>query len=280
VTGARGTSRPDALYLFVHLMKTAGSSLNHTVFGTFGTDAVWPHFDTGPSDAASITRYSSLDAVRSLDPGEHPGIRLVHGHLPYVARELLEVPAVVLTVLRDPVERALSHIRQHQAQDPTRSLEEVHADEGLRSRFFVDHQTKMLGMSTAEATDDLSDTALGPLGRPTTVGPEHLARAQRALDEIELLGVTEQLDQLLHQLEIEHGWSVRGVPVTNVGRATDVPASLRRAVAGDNQLDAALYERAVEILRVRRRQRTRRWWALGLTRRSSAGPRTPTSRRR
>jgi hypothetical protein len=84
----------------------------------------------------------------------------------------------------------------------------------------------------------------------------------------------------LHQLEIEHGWSVRGVPVTNVGRATDVPASLRRAVAGDNQLDAALYERAVEILRVRRRQRTRRWWALGLTRRSSAGPRTPTSRRR
>ena len=38
--------------------------------------------------------------------------RVYTGHFPYIATELLDVDTVTMTILRDPVDRVVSHLRQ------------------------------------------------------------------------------------------------------------------------------------------------------------------------
>jgi hypothetical protein len=48
---------------------------------------------------------------------EHPEIRVIAGHYPPCLDEVPGIPLTTIMLLRDPVERALAMVRQHQQRD-------------------------------------------------------------------------------------------------------------------------------------------------------------------
>lgn len=102
------------LRLYVHLPKTAGTSLRNSVRELFGESAVVR--DYGPEQAATSAGlrqryYQSLDPLDLLDVARRQHAVLVCGHV-FVNRYggLVGLPNTC-TIVRDPVTRVLSHYR-------------------------------------------------------------------------------------------------------------------------------------------------------------------------
>ena len=89
--------------IFLHIPKTAGSTLNfildahYTPENSFATSQTWLHPE------------GSLDGFEMLTETERARIELLNGHMGLGLHRHLPQPARYLTVLRDPVERVLSH---------------------------------------------------------------------------------------------------------------------------------------------------------------------------
>jgi hypothetical protein len=103
---------------FMHIPKTAGSSfrrfLEHAMrergarVAERSRDGVWS--DTSESYPSYEEFVSpALEPYRSCD--------LVSGHYPYHVTRLLPADTIVVTVLRDPIERCLSHVKHQMAYE-------------------------------------------------------------------------------------------------------------------------------------------------------------------
>ena len=101
-------------YFFMHIPRTAGTTLYRRLIRTFG-DTVYPlPFDRGRPDVVLNVGHAQ-DRFRTY--GDQ--IRVVVGHFPLCLGDLLGVPLTAFTVLRDPVERTLSLLRLQQQQNET-----------------------------------------------------------------------------------------------------------------------------------------------------------------
>src|SRR4029450_5128014 len=110
--GARMTV-PPRHWFFVHLHKTAGTSLLQRLRVALGDDAVYPTV----SDNWTYFATMDLDLLRRRFVEQVDRIRVITGHFPLCTTELLGAPFVTFTVLRDPVERTLSALRDMRERD-------------------------------------------------------------------------------------------------------------------------------------------------------------------
>lgn len=234
-------------FFFVHLLKTAGTSLFVRFQRHFGEDGVYPN----PSDGDAVVVAPQLVPARLVERWAERGdeIRMVAGHLPFCTQALLDTPFTTLTVLRDPVDRTLSYLRHHRQRTPEdadRPLEDIYEQQPRFDWLIHDHMVKMLGMSVEEMTDGML-TSLA-------TGPSHLRVALDRLEhEIDLFGLTEHLDTFWQELQDRYGFRLGTNVVTNDTAPTRAPDALRRRIADDNRLDVELYERTVELFHRQRR---------------------------
>ena len=250
---------------FIHVMKTGGVTLLESIRRNFATDEVYPlpGVDVSPDVHAPVTfRHLRLDHLGRLSEDRRRRIRLYTGHFPYVATEVLGRPVETVTVLRDPIERTISLLRQFHraatAADPRLegplarplSLEELYDQPNVFEPMVHDHQTKLFSMT-------LADRPSGYL-QELVVDEARLARARENLDRVDVLGLTEQYDDFLDLVEQRFGWSIpRGVRANAAPESDhqDVPASLRRRIETDTALDRELYEHAQRLVADRKRGR-------------------------
>jgi hypothetical protein len=166
----------------------------------------------------------------------HDEIRVVTGHFPLCTAELLEVPFTTLTLLRDPVERTLSYLRHHREMSPSereRTLEDIYADP-VRFELLHNHMVKMLTLTPTE----MSEGALSHV-RFTR---DRLERAKSRLSGIDVVGLQESFDGFCAELTDRFGWEL-GPPVfMNRTAPVEVPASFRKRIAKENELDVELFE--------------------------------------
>ena len=89
------------IFLFVHIAKTAGSSVNKFFQERLGKEACLVHQESNPSWAKA-----------PLPAGFLEGIQYVSGHMPYrvFTGRMAGQPLHVLTVLRDPFQHVVSHL--------------------------------------------------------------------------------------------------------------------------------------------------------------------------
>lgn len=243
---------------FLHIMKTGGTSLR---------DALQQFVE--PERCLTDL---FLDQFVALPEYVLSAMTLVAGHLPYEAVELLPPGFAVCTVIRDPVDRTISHywhLRSNRAAlGRDLSIEEFVTSPRWRaasanyqarqlvhrigiSRAWVDYSPRgRLGRS--ESTDpslpvqSLFDTA------PLSISDDALEReALERLNHIELVGVTEHLDRLIAEVsamwDVEHSSAL--VPArVGAGRPSisDVPQDLIEMIREQNAVDRALYELARE----------------------------------
>lgn len=256
--------RQEPLIYFCHIMKTAGTALVDAIVAA-----------AGPRFCLTQIFLDHLVAMPSLVLNQ---AGFVSGHLGLEALDYLPPGTVTVTVLRDPLERTLSHYA-HVRADPalvreTRSLslEEFIGSprwRALASNFQARnlvHRIDLPGawtqyspaerLASLRYLPDRSDLPLQSLFHYGPLEMEHAALREAALDRlasIEHVGVTEALDDLWPS--VARRWGITepaAVPRANVAsdrpRADSVPPSLRQEILEVNDVDMALYEAAAARL--------------------------------
>lgn len=227
-------------YLFMHIPKTAGMVLYQRLIHHHGAAAVHPlPFDQGRQGA-----YMDINHVATR-MREHPEIRVIAGHYPLCLDEVLGIPLTTFTVLRDPVERALSMVRQHQQRDGEfrdKSLNDVYSDPVLLHGLIHNYMVRVLTMAPSELRNGVM-----------TMVPYDEDRLEKAKHNLEhrvaAFGLQEAFESFSGELESRFGWDLGDVAAyPNRTEQTTVSDELRERIAHDNAFDIQLYEFAKRLL--------------------------------
>lgn len=219
--------RPAYTVVFVHIPKTAGSSLREVLLRQYRPRTFWI------VDPVKDTAW-----LASLPEKERARLRLVEGHMYYGVHELLPLPCAYVTMLRDPMERVLSfysHIRSR----PDHFLHD--AAQGLSLSDCIER-----GLTVE--LDNFMVRALSSLRNVNVpVGGVSRAMLDEAKGNLErtLIGLTERFEESLALFSAKLGWRHAAAVRTNVSaariRREELSAEDVKAVEGANALDAELY---------------------------------------
>ncbi len=237
-------SHEAAPLVFVHIPKTAGSPLIRILRRQYGSDTGWlrgAHLNFYENPERCL---AELEQLRESWP---PEIRAVHGHLSFHLREYFPADARFVTVLREPVDRTLSHYAHLVSKGtqwgalslPNRPPvpEDASIEECLSGGFLPDNlQTRLLSGTEPFEGDCTSET---------------LDAAVENLQAFPHLGVTERFDEFLCVLRAELGWRYLVYRKERVSEQRpqigDLSAKTLRLVKEHNSFDLTLYERAARL---------------------------------
>lgn len=226
------TSHPHPRFFFLHLQKTGGTSFTFQLRSNFAEDEVYP--DLTHDDA--FRSYMHIDYLLALPAERVERTRCYLGHFPYFVTDVLGGDFVTLTVLRDPVERVLSLLRNEARYRPGRSLEEIYDDPAFVEQFARDHQARMFSMTATDRPESFLDVV--------EVDDARLATAKRNLERVDILGLHEHFGEFLTRVKRTLGWSIPVVPRQRLSERGTVSDALRSRIAEDSTADAELYEYA------------------------------------
>lgn len=231
---------------FLHIPKTAGTSLRSVLEDQFYPDEVCP-----PTEAVEQYggNYPPLPWLLRIPAERFARYRLVRGHYFHDLGDRFAAPPAVVTMLRRPLDRSLSFLR-HSLRAPAyrdRTIDELVADRHFTRKFLWDFQTKILGHRV-----DLADPAAvpGDANVPMQPGPKMLERAKAALDAAAFVGLAEEFERSMELLEARFGWPVARArpglnrsPSRRAARETPSGETLAR-LREMTQVDEALYAHA------------------------------------
>jgi hypothetical protein len=241
----------DSVIAFVHIPKTAGTTLNAILARAYSPDQTCEIMMRGmslrvPSAMMLRKRTVSFSKIRRLKSAlkHRPGVRLIRGHFDLSLDKLLPADTRFFTLLRDPVERAVSHYYHYRRQksDPIHPL-------AMRSTL-----TEWVGSCGLVEMDNGQTRRLAgamnlPCGRVT---PQTLERAKSALARnFEVVGLTERFDESLILLHRAFNWPLYRFAAHNVGDCRTQHACLSEeelnAIEACNRFDLDLYRFACAL---------------------------------
>ncbi len=233
------TDRDEQRFFFVHLQKTAGTTLFRRLKQQFGADAVYPM----PQYQGNIEATLDVNLLVERFAKHRADIRVVTGHFPLCTTELLGADFTTFTLLREPVERTLSFLRHQREVAPEfadATLEEIYERPLMRDGLVRNHMVRMLSLEVGEMTDGaLTEVA---------VDDARLDRAKHNLAErIDVMGIQEQFDAFCDLLTMRFGWDLGRAHVANRTNPFAASDALREQIAHDNAFDIALYDFALEL---------------------------------
>jgi hypothetical protein len=241
---------PTRRFFFAHVQKAAGTSLFIQLQRHFERDEIYPDPSDKVPGPAPILLVSHL---RERYQARRDRIRVVTGHFPVRASELLGDDFVTLTVVREPVERTLSFLRHHRQRTPAdadRSLEEIYDDPVRFHGLIRNNMVKMFSLSPEEM---LAGDGLMTFVPDFT--PARLDEAKARLEQIDVLGIDVRFPDFVDELNTRFDWRLGAPTHANRTERDDVPASFRRRIAQDNAADVELFAFAQDLYERRRDSR-------------------------
>lgn len=231
-------SAGDRRLLFLHLPKTAGSSFRRIIEKQYGPRAVWTIGDRTADD---------IDALVGLPASRLDRIRAIVGHIPYGLHRLLPWPVDYVTILREPVDRVVSHFYYASRMETSPLHQEVLATGGdlaayvtraPSQAYFNNGQTRLLGSADPKTA--------APAGMPALI-----AAKRRLAEEFAFIGLTERLDDFVTALAAAYDWRRPKLRWHNRGSnrppLAAIPAETRQTIERFNALDIDLYRYAAEL---------------------------------
>jgi hypothetical protein len=248
-----------ARYFFIHVMKTGGMALSTNLSQNFAVDEVYPHPELDLNDFSSNNvrfRAVTISYLRSLPEERQRTIRLYAGHFPFVVCELLGGGFHTMTLLRDPVDRTVSLLRQLQRFDASNAtgesassvadLEEIYERADVYEPLVHNHQTKIFSMT-------VDDDPRGYM-QSIDVDEARLGSARRNLESVDVLGLTERHADFVDDLVAKFGWRLKRDVRVNAAPddSPEISDTFRRRIEADNAIDIEFYGYATQLVAARR----------------------------
>ena len=231
---------PHHRFFFVHVMKTSGSTFRSHLRDQFPggcypedlTDEAKPHLDN-----------LLVERVVGLPPEVHARIRAYAGHFPFVVPSMIDPTLVTLTILREPVERIVSHLKhckRMEARHHEHSLEEIYEDPWTFPMLLHDHQVKVFAMTRDDKLESVMDVIDIDEGRVRT--------ALDHLRSVDVLGFADDVPAFLDECERRFGLVARSTRGRwrEATEGWEPSAALLRRIEADNERDREFYELARE----------------------------------
>jgi len=241
------TGGPAPLLLFVHIPKTAGTTLR----AVFRMNQPRPR-SRGLTNVFKGSGGVSTTLIERLRDGhvrDLSRVMLLQGHVPLGVRDYLQsyLPdgreLRCFTFLREPVDRTLSHYFSIRGLQRPYKLAPLGDDATLED-----------AVAAGYIHDNLQTRMLSGLSEPFgPVDDEMLERAKHNLREgLVFFGLTERFDESLVLARLRLGlrtilYGSSGRVNADRPRGDDVPAGLRRAAEQSNRYDTQLYRYAEEL---------------------------------
>jgi hypothetical protein len=223
--------------IFVHIPKAAGSTLQEIIVRHYQGCRGFRF--TGDAER--------LEAFRSLSQEDRDSFDLLQGHVHFGVHELLTRPATYITMLRDPVDRVVSHFHFVTA-NPDHYLHRQLGGMTLRD-YAVTRASHELDNDQVRwlCAADHFDVPVGRVSRAMVEEAKwNLANA------FEAIGLMERFDESLRCLSAAFGWRDTEPPAKrNANRhrpsLSDVPQETLDAIRRINRYDVELYEFAAGL---------------------------------
>ena len=218
----------DAL-IFIHLYKTGGTTLNRII--------EWEYKLTRICSVEPTWWRWSYQRIMGWSQARLGGMDVFKGHMPFGLHTLVPRPANYVTVLREPVERAISDYyfaRRFKPHMHHRAALELTLEEYFLEKHEHNLQSRILaGPNSHELFPSVCDSAT------LAVAKENLAR------HFIVVGLTERFDETLALLKVALGWKVKRyrsfrVAGNRISRQLVAPATLA-LIREKERFDLALY---------------------------------------
>jgi hypothetical protein len=253
-------SQDDRLY-FIHIPKTAGTTLISLLDAKFNVDEILP---------AQLWK-----ELAKIPPDQIGNYRLYRGHFGANGLSaLLPKPPVCLTMLRQPIPLSLSTYKFVLREPGTR----VHAlakSSQMSFAEFINHPKTRIRVSNKQTRNLSSNLQVNPSDplfnyresrdrvdqwlekyRITNSDSDSLSLAKQKLDECAFFGLVERFDESMALMSYAFGWAPVGITsrlraATSKAEIDDLPTAVRDALEEYNELDILLYAYAEQTFEQR-----------------------------
>jgi hypothetical protein len=241
--------------IHLHIRKTGGTSLNSAIKHAFRRHEIFELYAQGGSDNTGLNIAHLDDVSGALTKFGLDRVRYISGHIPYGLHRLFGDRAKYFTLVRNPIERAISNFFDFKKSKRNRFFcrngKPLSFEEYVESRDDVHLNNYQVRVLSGSADFHSVRSQSGP--RELVFGPpveaRHLNQAKRNIEERFLVAAPlEQLTESALMLRIIYGWPMRRLHNEYKHRNEDrpqigrIPASLIKKVEDSNLYDLELYQ--------------------------------------
>lgn len=223
--------------IFLHLPKTAGSTINNLINQLYPEDVIFS-IEGNP--------FAAVDAFASLSQGERAKFHVIKGHLAYGFHHWLVGKSHYFTFLREPIDRVLSDY-YFILRTPSTPHHAYVTENNLSLKEVVESTKPLIMMHNTQTI------LLSGLWQPgiQECSEEVLERAMENLRRHFTVCITERFDESLLLLKNRFKWQKIDYQKANVTlnrpNKKDVPQNAVDAIVKTNQFDIRLYQFALSL---------------------------------
>jgi hypothetical protein len=242
----RRNAGKEGTVIFIHIPKTAGTTMNQIIERQYKPNAIFT--------INSKRMKSSIDRLKRLDRVSKSKIKLLRGHMSFGLHEFFFKPCTYITILRDPIDRIISHY-YFVLNNPNHYL---HNQVKSRNMSLKDYVSSGISTELDNAqTRSLSGYLSGSQNVDGDIGfgecsAEMLNKAKDNLKEyFSVIGLVDKFDETLIQLQKVFDWKLLFYNKMRVSKkrpaSQELSKDVLRSIEKYNELDIDLYSYAKDI---------------------------------